>query len=156
MKSNHLFLFLFLTLCVACKEGDDDPDPEELDPELIGLAEGQIDNQNNGPRISFIVDEAYLESLGNNQSRLVFKFTSGDEMIQIINKATQDFNYHFPRDFSQNQLLYVIFNGDTLALEESALSIQPRDDGFHTVTNVHTVHRGDFNGTVNKVADIVE
>jgi len=118
------------------------------------LATGSIDMQNNGPHVTYDIAAAYVSKVsGANVFKITFKFTSTDSLMLIIAKNTNDYNYHFPASAKENQLLYVVFDRDTLELSESAVSIQPRSQSntFSTVTNIHTSDHGDFNGTIENV-----
>ena len=115
---------------------------------------GSLDKQNSGPKVTYIVDTAYLRHLKQAYTyQVMYKFTTPDSLQLVLVKVTSDYNYHYPKPGTENQLLYAIFNRDTLDLKESALSVQPRSDGgsFTTVINLHTNNAGDFNGTIDKV-----
>lgn len=153
-----IFSIVFLLAC-----GDDDIGPSIPLSENItvsefavsGEAEGMIMNQNNGSvaRIDYEVDSAHIKSLGGNEYLVYYRFTTSDSMSIHITKATQDLNYHYPKPETENQILKVYFNQDSLDLDNAAISIQPREEynGYHTVVNVHTNNMGQFNGTVNQV-----
>ena len=117
------------------------------------FAEGEITQQNAGPRQQYEVLEAAVTWIEDNVFSVKYFFHTNDSLEIVIAEATQDFNYHFPKPTDQNQILEVYFNEEFLELKDAALSLQPRPDegGFHTVVNVHTLHFGDWNGTVNKV-----
>lgn len=122
--------------------------------ENSGRALGSIDHQNAGPKVTYIIDTAYLKDLRHaNQYQLMYKFTTADSLQLILTKVSSDYNYHYPKPNVENQLVYAIFNRDTLTLKESAVAVQPRPDvnSFTTVLNLHTEYAGDFNGTVDKV-----
>ncbi len=145
----------------ACKKND----PEPSYPLGINYSEylmaknavGSIDQQNSGPKKTYTVDYAYVKPIPNAQYRFMMHFTSQDSLQVIFAKATADYNYHYPKPVQENQLLYVVLNKDTLALKDAALSLQPRpnDNNFYTVSNLHTLKAGDFNGTVEKVPLLV-
>jgi len=118
------------------------------------LATGSIDMQNNGPQVSYDIAAAYVSKVsGDNIFKVTFKFTSSDSLMLIVAKNTNDYNYHSSAGERENQLLYVVFDRDTLELSESAVSIQPRSESntFSTVTNIHTTDHDDFNGTIENV-----
>ncbi len=122
--------------------------------EKAAQATGSIDMQNNGPHVTYDIAAAYVSKVpGTAVFKVTFKFTSTDSLMLIVAKNTNDYNYHFPAEANENQLLYVVFDRDTLELSESAVSIQPKAESntFSTVTNIHTTDHGDFNGTVQNV-----
>lgn len=118
------------------------------------LAAGSITVQNNGPKVTYDAAVAYVSKVsGDNVFQVTFKFTSSDSLMLVVVKKTDDYNYHIHADAGANQLLYVIFDRDTLELVDGAIAIQPRatSNTFSTVTNVHTSDHGDFNGTIDNV-----
>jgi hypothetical protein len=153
------FLFatgLSIALLTACDHDDNNANPLGIgysDPAAALTAMGTIDQQNAGPKVTYTVDKAFVASEHNGVYLVRYKFTSNDSLDLVIVRRTTDYNYHSDNGAVQNQLSYAIFDQDTLELEPSAVSIQPRpaEDRFETVINVHTVARGDFNGTVNGV-----
>ena len=159
MKPIYLIITLSLAWsCVPTNEPTPIPAPCYFcDQVPIGgpstEAVGEISQQNAGPKRNFQVEEAALFWLEDNVYALQYIFTTGDQLEIILAEATQDFNYHFPKPFSENQILEVFFNEAFLELKDAALSLQPRPEagGFHTVVNIHTLDFGDWNGTVNRV-----
>ncbi|MBT1705844.1 hypothetical protein [Chryseosolibacter indicus] len=158
MKLKFLTLALCIGLFTACNDDDDKSPSWGIDyssPETTLSAQGSIDQQNAGPKVTFVVDEAYvvLSEDDKNLHVVRYQFSSNDYLDLIIAKRTSDYNYHFPGSKNENTLVSAIYNGKALSLKESAVSIQPRpeEDSFHTVVNVHTNDAGDFNGTVNGV-----
>jgi hypothetical protein len=160
MKSLSL-LILIVVVVSACKKKDD-PAPvtnqalpfniSYSDKAKADSAEGSIDHQNSGPKVTYVVDWAYVKPLGNDRYRVMFNFFSTDSLQMIIAKKTSDYNYNIPADTTQNRILLAIFNKDTMSLNGSGLSLQPRDGhNFNTVTNLNTVNNGNFNGTITKV-----
>lgn len=146
----------------ACHHNDVKPVPDwginSLGMDKASLASGSIDLQNNGPKVTYDAAAAYVSTLsGTNLFKVTFKFTSTDSLMLIVAKNTNDYNYHFQAGANENQLLYVIFDRDTLKLSESAIAIQPRAESntFSTVTNIHTIDHGDFNGTIDNVVLIL-
>ncbi|WP_157558643.1 hypothetical protein [Microscilla marina] len=116
-------------------------------------ANGDITKQNDGPLVKYQVSTAYIQPLSGNTHVFKLYFTSQDSLTCYVEKLTQDFNYHSDAASGQNKLAMVVFNQDTLQLKSSAISIQPRTDQnkFHTVSNLHSQSKGDYNGTVNEV-----
>lgn len=153
--------FLAITLCVVFAVACNDDDQEgsywgvgHAGADAIVHAEGTIDQQNAGPKATYTVESAYLTTLENGTHLLHYRFTSQDSLELFIGKRSEDYNYHSDATSDQNVLLRVTFNNSALVLKDgTAVSIQPRSDEnrFHTVVNVHTVDKGDFNGTVNSV-----
>lgn len=159
MKSKIIALALCIGLFTACNDDDDNNSPawgiDYSNPQTSLSAQGSIDQQNAGPKVTYTISKAFvvLSQNDNNLHVVRYKFTSGDSLDLIVTKRTSDYNYHFPGSEKENTLLSATFNNITLKLKESAVSIQPRPDEkkFHTVVNVHSLDLGDFNGTVNSV-----
>lgn len=155
MRAGFLATTLCVVLAVAC---DDDQDGsywgvDHVGVDAIAQAEGAIDQQNAGTKVTYTIESAYLTTLENGTHLLHYRFTSHDSLELLIGKRSADYNYHSDAVSDQNVLLSASFNNSPMALEGSSVSIQPRSDEnrFHTVVNVHTLDKGDFNGTVNKV-----
>jgi len=118
------------------------------------LAAGSVTVQNNGPKVTYDAAVGFVSPIpGDDMFKVTFKFTSSDSLMLIVAKKTNDYNYHVHAAPGENQLLYVIFDRDTLELSDGALAIQPRTDTntFSTITNIHTTDHGDFNGTIDNV-----
>lgn len=157
----HFLLAFFLFAIIACVPKEEPvvlPDNCYLCETIpqggpATLAEGEISQQNAGPKRVFQVAEASIVWIENNVFSLKYWFTSEDCLELIIAEVNQDYNYHYPKPPSENQILEVYFNENFIELRDAALSLQPRPDdgGFHTVVNVHTLDFGDWNGTVNRV-----
>lgn len=150
-----LVLFSLLQL-TACDNVDNNADPLGIgfsDPTTAMAASGNIDKQNAGPKVTYTVRKASVFPTGNGIYVARYNFTSGDSLDLVVVRRTTDYNYHSDDEVAKNRLAHVIFNKDTLELNASAVAIQPIMDQnrFSTVVNVHTVDRGDFNGTVNSV-----
>lgn len=156
MRAGFLAITLYVVLAVACSDDDHEGSYWGVDhagADAIVHAEGTIDQQNAGPKVTYTVESAYLTTLENGTHLLHYRFTSQDSLELLIGKRSADYNYHSDATSDQNVLLSVAFNNSAMALEGSAVSIQPRSDEnrFHTVVNVHTLDKGDFNGTINGV-----
>ncbi len=115
---------------------------------------GEIQNQN-GPygRQIYQVVQASLEPTNKGIERVIYHLDTGDVLeLYIATANPNDYNYHIYNhcDCQQNnRITEVLLNGQYLPLRDGALSLQPRADMFHSVLNLHSVHEGDFNGTVN-------
>ena len=118
-----------------------------------GFAEGSIEQQNDGPKVIYIVNSGALREVGENVYNISFTFENGGSLQLGIIKNTADYNYHFPGNESENQLVSATFNGNALDLAESSISIQPDggDNKLHVITNMHTLNAGDFNGTSSRI-----
>lgn len=156
-----VFIIISLAVLMGCSE-ENDPctcNPFGIDYSdytNVSLANGFIMYQNyGGPRIDLAVDTAYIaETDSANYYVYQFKFTGDDSLKIIIQKLTLDYNYHSHTEIDQNKICISIFNSDTLVMDSSALSLQPRYDinAMHTVLNLHTADgKGTFNGTVDNV-----
>jgi len=118
-----------------------------------GFAIGSVDKQNDGSKITYIAKAANVQHVKDDVYLLTYAFQSGDQLQLTITKKTADYNYHFPGTATENQIIVAMFNGETLDLKDSDLSIQPRteENKLYTVTNLHTTTAGDFNGTIGRV-----
>jgi hypothetical protein len=156
MRSLLLATGLSFVLFTACENTDNNASPlgiEFSEPAASLTALGAIDQQNAGPKVTYTIDEAFVTPEHNGVYLVRYRFASHDSLDLIIVRRTTDYNYHSDKASAQNELSYAIFNQDTLTLNASAVSIQPRPDEnrFSTVVNVHSTQHGDFNGTVNGV-----
>ena len=156
MRAGFLAITLCVVFAVACQDDDHEGSywgVDHVGADAIVGAEGTIDQQNAGPKVTYTVESAYLTTLENGSHLLHYRFTSEDSLELLIGKRSADYNYHSAATSDENILLSVSFNNTPLLLKESDVSIQPRSDEnrFHTVVNVHTQEKGDFNGTVNSV-----
>jgi len=148
-------LFSFL-LFAACDNVDNNAFPLGIhfsDASTATTAGGSIDQQNAGPKVTYIVKKASVFPAGNGVYVARYNFTSGDSLKLVVVRRTGDYNYHSDATLATNSLERVIFNKDTLQINASAVALEPKMDvdRFSTVVNVHTKTHGDFNGTVNGV-----
>lgn len=153
-------LVLLLVVLSSCKKKEEATTTTTVTDWGIGTsniseasnASGNITKQNDGPLVTYQTDSAFVRAEGN---QYIFKlyFTSRDSLTCYLDKQTTDFNYHSDAATGANKLVMVLLNADTLQLNSSAISIQPKADiqRFHTVTNLHSSNKGDLNGTVDKV-----
>ena len=116
---------------------------------------GTINNQNrpDGNYLLQVVN-AYLGAERYNNEHVVYELNNGETLEFIIQTNNpNDFNYHFYNNHHgqnhNNTIIAILLNGREIPVRDSALSLQPRHQGFHSVINLHTVYDGDFNGTVN-------
>ena len=118
------------------------------------ISYGEIRNQN-GPYglQDYYVQEAYLQTFQDGLENVVYYLDSGDVLELVIATANpQDYNYHIYNNSNCNQnnkIVKVLLNNKYLDLRDGSLSLQPKQNGFHSVINLHSIHEGDFNGTVN-------
>ncbi len=115
---------------------------------------GTIMNQNNGPRFDYYVLDASVNYLPNHELDLILNLDTGDTMvISMIEVNPQDYNFHYhcnPR-IQSNTITAIHINNAPIALHSAAVSLQPNSRGFNAVLNLHSVHNGDYNGTVGGV-----
>lgn len=118
-----------------------------------GFAIGSVDKQNDGTKITYIAKAANLQHVKDDVYLLTYAFQSGDQLQLTITKKTADYNFHFPGTTTENQIIVAMFNGETLDLIDSDVSIQPRteENKLYTVTNLHTTSTGDFNGSIGRI-----
>ncbi len=155
-----------LLIMTQCNQRNDDPQATTSADWQISAtdvteetnASGEIVNQNNGPLVRYEVSSSLIYPGEGSLHIFKLRFTSQDSLTCYIEKKTQDLNYHSDATENQNKLHMVVFNQDTLQLKPSAISIQPRqnEDKFHTISNIHSEAKGDFNGTVNGVPLVVK
>jgi hypothetical protein len=120
---------------------------------MMGYAQGALEQQNSGPKVTYVVHAASLRQSEEDIYNISFTFENGETLQLSITKKTADYNYHFPGTDLENQLISAVFNGNPLDLKASSISIQP-DEGenkLHVITNMHTFNAGDFNGTLSRV-----
>ncbi|MGY3794745.1 hypothetical protein [uncultured Aquimarina sp.] len=123
-------------------------------PVYENISFGEIQNQN-GPygRQIYQVTDAQLESYNGGEERLIYALDSGDILeILLITANPQDYNYHSYNSCEcseNNRIAEVILNNQPIELRDGSVSLQPRQNGFHSVINLHSRFEGDFNGTVN-------
>ncbi|WP_160143701.1 hypothetical protein [Chryseolinea soli] len=157
MKTRLLLLLSVSVLLFACTEGEDRESPmwgiDFSDEASSGFAIGSVDKQNDGAKITYIAKAANVQHVKDDVYLLTYAFQSGDQLQLTITKKTTDYNYHFPGTTTENQIIVAMFNGETLDLIASDVSIQPRseENKLYTVTNLHTTSSGDFNGTIGRV-----
>jgi len=88
----------------------------------------------------------------NQGEELSFTFDSGDVLSMVILTAQpNDFNYHYCTHCKgqKNAIVDVKLNGYSIAMRNASLSLQPNNQHFTAVVNVHSLDEGDFNGTVH-------
>ena len=118
-----------------------------------GFAMGSVDQYKADTKISYIVKMANLRSAGDDIYALTYTFESGDALeLRIVKKAPGN-DYPFPGDAEGNQLLSATFNGQSLLLVDSKVSIEPRTDEnkLATATKLQTSEEVVFDGTIGRV-----
>ena len=159
-KVSVMSMFLLAIVCLLSCKKEETTTPAttnwSINPSDLAeanKANGEITKQNAGPLVKYQVSTAYIQPVSGNTHIFKLYFTSQDSLTCYIEKLTQDLNYHSDAASGQNKISMVLFNQDTLQLKPSAISIQPRqgENKFHTVSNIHSQSRGDYNGTVNEV-----
>jgi len=115
---------------------------------------GEIRNQNGPYGLQvYHVQDARLETIHNGLENVVYYLDSGDVLeLTIATANPQDYNYHIYNNCecsNQNKIVKVLLNNQYLPLRDGSLSLQPRQQGFHSVINLHSRSEGDFNGTIN-------
>jgi outer membrane lipoprotein-sorting protein len=157
MKTRFLLLISLSVFLFQCGTDEETKSPvwgvDFSTESAINFAEGSIDQQNAGPKVTYILNAASLRQKEDKFYTVSFTFENGEILQLEITKKTEDFNYHFPGNDSENQLISATFNGSVLELSESAMSIQPRleENKLEVVANMHTLNAGDFNGTLSRV-----
>ncbi|MUU79469.1 hypothetical protein [Winogradskyella endarachnes] len=110
---------------------------------------GQIMHQNNG-RVDYSVVDGFINYYENSEIDLVFNLESGDQMmITVLELNSNDYNFHYNANRQSNAILNVSINGVDVALNSGAVALQPTNDGYNIVLNLHSAFDGSFHGTVN-------
>ena len=157
MKTKILLLIGLSLALFQCTEENVATSPlwgvDFSDAATCTFAQGSLEQQNAGPKVTHIVNNGALRQAEENLYTISFAFENGESMELTVTKKTADYNYHFPGQDLENQLISAIFNGAELDLKESAISIQPQkeENKLHVITNLHTLNAGDFNGTLTRV-----
>lgn len=157
MKTKFLIVICLSVLLFQCTEEKDLKSPlwgvDFSTESTVTLAQGSLDQQNGGPTVTYVVSSALLKQSEDKVYNIYFTFENGETLQLAITKKTADYNYHFPGNESENQLISAVFNGSILDLKESLIAIQP-DQGenkLHVIADMHTLNAGDFNGTLSRV-----
>jgi hypothetical protein len=118
-----------------------------------GFAMGSLDQYWAQTKTSYIVKTANLRSAGDDVFALSYTFESGDALELRIVKKTPGSDYFFPGNAGENQLLSATFNGETLSLVDSKLSIHPRteENKLATSTKLQTQDEVVFDGAIGRV-----
>jgi hypothetical protein len=118
-----------------------------------GFAMGSVDQYSAETKTSYIVKMANLRSAGDDTYALTYTFESGDALELRIVKKEPGMDYPFPGEAGGNQLLSATFNGQTLPLVDSKVSIQPRteENKLATATKLQTSEEVVFDGTIGRV-----
>ncbi len=157
MKTKVLLLISLSTLLFRCATDEETKSPVwgvDFSTESATIyAQGAIEQQNGGPKVTYIVNSAALRQAEEELYTISLAFENGESIQLVVTKKTADCNYHFPGNEEENQLVSAVFNGNALDLTESSISIQPHleENKLHIITNMHTVNAGDFNGTLSRV-----
>ena len=122
--------------------------------ERVEYSYGTIRNQNNGPKFDYQVVEASIVSFSKSELDLILHFDTGDIMAISMHEANfNDYNFHYynsPNDCN-NTIESITINDTPIALNNAAVSLQPKDDSYTAVVNLHSLYDGDFNGTVKHI-----
>jgi len=118
-----------------------------------GFAKGSVDQYHAETKTSYIVKTANLRSAGEDTYALNYTFESGDALELRIVKKVPGSDYAFPGDAGGNQLLSASFNGQTLQLVDSKVSILPRldENKLATATKLQTAEEVVFDGSIGRV-----
>jgi hypothetical protein len=156
MKTPLLLLVSLSVILGACSADDERSPLWGIDfsgENSSGFAMGSVDQFLDETKTTYIVKTANLRCAGGDVYTLLYTFESGEEMAITIVKKTIDYNYIFPGNEGENQLLSVTFNAETLGLAEGKVSIQPRteENKLSTITKLLTVSNAVFNGAIGRV-----
>lgn len=157
MKTRIILLLSLSVGFFSCTEGELAKSPlwgvDYSSENSTVYAQGAIDQQNAEGKVTYIVREGALRQSQGERYSVNLTFATGETMQLGIIKKTTDYNYHYPGEENQNQLVSVVFNGTPLDLETSAVAILPEtgDNKLNVITNVHTKSLGAFNGTSSRI-----
>jgi len=157
MKTNLLLLVCLSGFLFSCSPEDEMVSPlwgiDFSTENASGFATGTLEQYIDQTKTTYIIKTANVRCAGGDTYALAYTFESGDAMELRIAKRTIDTNYSYPGDAGSNQLLAASFNGVSLNLGESKVSIQPRteENKLATVTKLMTLDKGLFDGAVGRV-----
>ena len=160
MKTKFLFLIGLSTLLFHCSTEEDVTKKSPLwgvefsEESTATFVQGTLEQQNAGPKVTYIVNAGALRQTDvEGVYTISFAFENGESMELAVTKKTSDYNYHFPGNASENQLISAVFNGSALDLTESSIAIQPHqeENKLHIITNMHTLNAGEFNGILTRI-----
>jgi len=156
MKTKLLLLISLSGILGACSV-EDEISPlwgvDFSDETSSGFAMGSVDQFIDETKTTYIVKTANLRCAEGDVYTLSYTFESGDAMEIKIAQKTIDYKYLISANETENQLLSVTFNAETLSLAEGKVSIQPRteENKLSTITKLLTVNNAVFNGAIGRV-----
>jgi hypothetical protein len=117
------------------------------------FAMGSVDQYKAETKTSYIVKTANLRCAGEDTYSLSYIFESGDALELTIIKKSPGTDYFFPGEAGDNQLLSATFNGQSLDLVDSKVSVQPRteENKLATMTKLQTFDEVVFDGAIGRV-----
>jgi hypothetical protein len=156
MKTKTLLLISLSAILLACSAEDETSPLWGIDysaENASGFAMGSVDQFISNTKTVYTIKAASVRAVGGDVFDLSYTFESGDLMELKIAKNSVDMNYYFPGTTGENQLLSAKFNGETLTLGESTITVQPRteENKFATTTKLQTIDRGLFDGSITRV-----
>jgi len=156
MKTTLSFLLLLSAMLGACTTEDTLSPLWGIDfsnETSSGFAMGSVDQYKADTKTIYLVKAANLRCAGEDNYVLSYTFESGEVLELSIIKRTTDSNYVFPGVEGENQLLSAVFNGESLNLVNSRVTVQPRTDEnkFATVTKLQTLDEVVFDGSIGRV-----
>jgi len=118
-----------------------------------GFAMGSVDQYKADTKTIYLVKAANLRCAGEDNYILSYEFESGEILELTIMKKTTDSNYMFPGVEGENQLVSAMFNGESLNLVDSKVTVQPRtaENKFSTITKLQTQDEVVFDGAIGRV-----
>lgn len=156
MKTKLLIVVCLSATLLAC-DAEDEISPlwgiDYSSENTSSFAMGSVEQFVSTTKTVYITKTAAVRCSGSNIFQLSYAFESGDVLELKILKATVDFNYNFPGNDGENQLLSATFNGVAMNLAESKVTVQPRteENKFATITKLQTVDNGIFDGAITRV-----
>jgi hypothetical protein len=161
MRATLFFMTALVITLAACSDDEVPAKPSVWgiafsEPVTTVSAGGIIDRLTEGPRVTYAVDYAYLLGNGNPTDTvytLTYVFTSHDSLRVGISKVGYGDDFHYPAAAGENRLRYAVFNTDTLRLQNSKITVDPRtgENKVATTLNLASTNLGTFVGTVSSV-----
>src|SRR5688500_6340753 len=109
MKTKLLLLISLSVLLFQCSSEEETKSPlwgvDFSTEAMVSYAEGALEQQNSGPKITYVVNAASLRQSEEDIYSVSFTFENGETLQLSITKKTADYNYHFPGTDLENQLI---------------------------------------------------
>ncbi len=140
MKTKLVLLLGFVSLVACSTEEEDFRSPiwgiRFSEEHTASFARGSVDFTSSETNTSHFIKLASLRNQVGEVHQLSYEFQNGDLLQMEVIKRTNAEQFLFDGDDTQNQLLSVTRNGETLIVLEGAVRIQPRTEENKVFTTV--------------------